>query len=116
MLVDEIENHLNKQLVGMIIDLFESNETNAYGATLVFSTHYLEVLDYLKRKDNVYFLVRDEECLRSAIRYSDRVSRIENKKSEVFLSNYIAGTAPRYSEVQELKQLVIQAIEGESRV
>lgn len=110
LLVDEIENHLNKQLVGMIIDLFESNDTNPHGATLLFSTHYPEVLDYLKRKDNVYFLVRDEEHLVSAIRYSDRVKRIENKKSEVFLANYIAGTAPRYADVAELKSFIKRAV------
>lgn len=113
LLVDEIENHLNKQLVGMIIDLFESNDTNPHGATLLFSTHYPEVLDYLKRKDNVYFLVRDEEHLVSAIRYSDRVKRIENKKSEVFLANYIAGTAPRYADVAELKSFIKRAVRND---
>lgn len=110
LLVDEIENHLNKQLVGMIIDLFESNDTNPKGATLLFSTHYPEVLDYLKRKDNVYFLVRGEGHSVSAIRYSDRVKRIENKKSEVFLANYIAGTAPRYADVAALKSFIKQAV------
>ena len=110
LLVDEIENHLNKQLVGMIIDLFESNDTNPKGATLLFSTHYPEVLDYLKRKDNVYFLVRGEGHSVSAIRYSDRVKRIENKKSEVFLANYIAGTAPRYADVVALKSFIKQSV------
>lgn len=113
LLVDELENHLNKQLVGMIIDLFEANDTNPHGATLLFSTHYPEVLDYLKRKDNVYFLVRGEKHLVSAIRYSDRVKRIENKKSEVFLANYIAGTAPRYSDVAELKSFIKQAVQDD---
>lgn len=113
LLVDEIENHLNKQLVGMIIDLFEANDTNPHGATLLFSTHYPEILDYLKRKDNVYFLVRGEEHSVSAIRYSDRVKRIENKKSEVFLANYIAGTAPRYADVAELKSFIKRAVRGD---
>lgn len=111
LLVDEIENHLNKQLVGMIIDLFEANDTNPHGATLLFTTHYPEVLDYLKRKDNVYFLVRDKGHLVSAILYSDRVKRIENKKSEVFLANYIAGTAPRYEDVAELKSFIKRTVQ-----
>lgn len=113
LLVDEIENHLNKQLVGMIIDLFEANDTNPNGATLLFSTHYPEILDYLKRKDNVYFLVRNKDHFVSAIRYSDRVKRIENKKSEVFLANYVAGTAPRYADVADLKSFIKRVVKDE---
>lgn len=113
LLVDEIENHLNKQLVGMIIDLFEANDTNPNGAMLLFSTHYPEILDYLKRKDNVYFLVRNKEHFVSAIRYSDRVKRIENKKSEVFLANYVAGTAPRYADVADLKSFIKRVVKDE---
>ena len=111
LLVDEIENHLNKQLVNVLIDLFQSSETNPYGATLIFTTHYPEVLDRIHRKDNVYFLVRSGgEYRMNAIKYSDKVRRIENKKSEVFLSNYIGGTAPKYVDVQALRSLVKEAV------
>lgn len=109
LLLDEIENHLNKQLVNVLIDLFTSRETNPNGATLVFSTHYPEVLDHLHRKDNVFFLARQEDCRSMVVKYSDRVSRIENKKSEVFASNYIKGTAPRYSDVKALQGYVRRA-------
>ncbi|HIW76072.1 MULTISPECIES: AAA family ATPase [Gordonibacter] len=113
LLVDEIENHLNKQLVGMIMSLFDSEETNPYGALLIFTTHYPEALDYMQRKDNLYFLVRNDEHRTQIIKYSDRVKRIENKKSEVFLSNYIKGTAPKYSEVAALKRSVIDRLKDE---
>lgn len=106
LLVDEVENHLNKQLVGLIIDLFESSDTNPRGATIVFSTHYPEVLDFIKRKDNVYFFSRDDEHRVRATLYSHRVKRIENKKSEVFLSNFLRGTAPKFSVVRDLKLLI----------
>ncbi|MBR3225700.1 MAG: ATP-binding protein [Atopobiaceae bacterium] len=110
LLVDEIENHLNKQLVNVLIDFFQSSDTNPNGATLVFTTHYPEVLDRIHRKDNVYFLTRDMQTRQvRAIKYSSKVKRIENKKSEVFLSNYIGGTAPRYSDVQALRALVREA-------
>lgn len=111
LLVDELENHLNKQLVNVLIDLFQSADTNPNGATLVFTTHYPEVLDRIHRKDNVYFLARDPQShLVRAIKYSSRVKRIENKKSEVFLSNYIGGTAPSFSDVQALRALVREAV------
>ena len=111
LLVDEIENHLNKQLVNVLIDLFQTSDTNPYGATLVFTTHYPEILDRIHRKDNVYFLSRDSQSHRvRAVKYSTKVKRIENKKSEVFLSNYVGGTAPRYSDVQALRDLVRKAV------
>jgi hypothetical protein len=109
LLVDEIENHLNRQLVNVVLDLFASRETNPNGATLVFTTHYPQLLDHVHRKDNVFFLVRGGGGT-SVVKYSDRVKRIENKKSEVFASNYVKGTAPRYSDVKALKDLVTEGV------
>lgn len=103
LLVDEIENHLNHQLVDMILDLFASRETNPNGATLIFSTHYPEVLNAIHRKDNVYFFSRGGNCRTNIVKFSDRVSRVEANKSEYFVSNYIGGTAPRYADVIALR-------------
>lgn len=110
LLVDEIENHLNRQLVDVIIDLFASAATNPRGATLVFTTHYPQVLDHIHRKDNVFFLARQGNGLSRIVKYSDRVKRIENKKSEVFSSNYVKGTAPRFMDVHTLKRLVERSV------
>lgn len=115
LLVDEIENHLNKQLVGLIIDLFESNELNPHGAVLLFSTHYPEILDFIKRKDNVYFFSRDDRYRVRVTLYADKVKRIENKKSEVFLSNYLRGTAPKYAVVRDLKTMIQRLMEEDMR-
>lgn len=116
LLIDEIENHLSTQLVGVLIDLFQSAETNPNGASLVFTTHYPEVLDHVHRKDNVYFLSRDSEArLTRTVKYSKKVKRIENKKSEVFLSNYVGGTAPRYTDVQALRVLVKEVVANARR-
>lgn len=110
LLVDEIENHLNRQLVNVVVDLFTSRETNPNGATVVFTTHYSQLLDHVHRKDNVYFLVRGASGGSQLVKYADRAKRIENKKSEVFASNYVKGTAPRYSDVRRLKSLVGEAV------
>lgn len=112
LLLDEIENHLNKQLVQVIIDLFARKDSNPYGAVLVFTTHYPEILDSVHRKDCVYFLAHGADDKTSLVKYSDRVNRIENKKSEVFLSNYVKGTAPRFSEVAALRAHVKSAVES----
>jgi len=112
LLVDEIENHLNRQLVNVLIDLFTSRETNPKGACIVFTTHYPQLLDHVHRKDNVYFLVRPRGGGAEIVKYGDRVKRIENKKSEVFASNYVKGTAPRYADVRTLKALVAKGVSG----
>lgn len=112
LLIDEIENHLNKKLVQMIIELFSSAETNPNGATLIFTTHYPEILDCIHRKDCVYFFVRNEDGKISKVKYSERVGRIENKKSEVFISNYIKGTAPKYAEVSFFRNLAKEIAHG----
>lgn len=113
LIVDEIENHLNRQLVNVVLDLFTSNKTNPNGATLIFTTHYPQLLDHIHRKDNVYFLARESDEGTCVIKYSERVKRIENKKSEVFVSNYVNGTAPRYSDVLALKEIISERMSRE---
>lgn len=110
LLVDELENHLNRQLVNVVVDLFASRETNPQGAVLVFTTHYPQLLDHIHRKDDVYFLAHGEAGLTRIVKYGDKVERIENKKSEVFASNYIKGTAPRYVDVRTLRHLVSESV------
>lgn len=106
MIIDELENHFHKRLVQFVIELFNDNEVNRNGATLIFTTHYAEILDSIERKDNIYVLRRNKEYICEAIRYSDEIKRIENKKSEVFLSNYIKGTSPSYNLIQDFKESI----------
>lgn len=112
LLVDELENHLNRQLVNVVVDLFATRETNPQGATLVFTTHYPQLLDHIHRKDDVYFLAHGEDGQTKVVKYGDKVERIENKKSEVFASNYIKGTVPRYVDVRTLRHLVSELVTG----
>jgi len=108
LIVDELENHLNKELLRMITDIFKSDEINKNGACLIFSTHYTEILDFMDRKDNIY-IVRRQRASDNAIEllnYSKEFPRKSNdvKKSEVILSNFIKGTAPSYEYIQALKK------------
>ncbi|WEV59090.1 ATP-binding protein [Bifidobacterium sp. ESL0728] len=108
LLVDEIENSINKELVHMIINLFVSRKTNPHGATLVFTTHYPELLDLLNRKDNIYFLRRNNQDGNKvdAVKYSSAVKRGELKRSEVFASNFIGGTAPKASSLKAIRDYI----------
>lgn len=110
LIVDELENHLNKELVRMIISIFQDVNINKNGACLIFTTHYAEILDTFDRKDNIYVLTRDESNLTKVNRYSNVVKRNELKKSEVILSNYIKGTAPRVVSIRELEEYICENI------
>lgn len=110
LLVDELENHMNKMLVQMILDIFKSPRMNPKGACLIFTTHYVEILDLVDRKDDIYITrrSRDEQKLLEIINYKDVVKRNDVKKSEVFLSNYIGGTAPSYENMIALEDALCQ--------
>ena len=111
-IVDEIEESLNRSLVATVIELFASPVTNPHGAQLVFSTHYPEILDSVRRKDAVYVLVRDEGWRTSVLKYSDSINRIENKKSAVINNNIIRGAMPRYPDVQAMRDYVRACVNG----
>ena len=110
--IDEIENHLNKKLITFIFDLFTDEKTNPKGACLIFSTHYPELLDYMTRKDNIYISLRDRgECLRvQRLSDSDKVTRNDILKSKILLLNIINGTAPKYSILKNAKDKVIDLL------
>ncbi len=96
LIVDEIETHFHKAIALNLIRLFNS-EINRQGATLIFTTHYLEILDSITRSDSIYILSKDSRI--KCDRYSDigeRVDRTDKKKSQVFLSGMF-DTAPSYS-------------------
>lgn len=110
LLIDELETHLNKELVKMIIDIFNDKNINKNGACLIFTTHYAEILDSFDRKDNIFVLVRDKEHFTKIFKYTDMIKRNELKKSDVLLSNYIKGTAPSALAMKGLKDYLCQNI------
>ncbi len=112
LIVDEIETGLNRSLVGTVIELFASPVTNPKGSVLIFSTHYPELLDALRRKDNVYVLVRNHDYKTEIVKYSDQIERIENKKSEALINNIIKGSMPKYPDVQAMRDYVCEHVNG----
>lgn len=51
LLVDEIENHFNKEIVTTLVRFFMDSRFNKNGGTLIFTTHYPELLDEYDRND-----------------------------------------------------------------
>lgn len=113
LLIDEIENHLNKSTVINLINLFTSN-LNQRGATLFFTTHYSEILDSISRSDNIYVLDKKEKITVSKFsREADSKDRIDKKKSDLILSGSV-GSSPSYMSYRKLKEdLRKTMLEGE---
>lgn len=112
LLVDEIENHLNKSIVINLINLFTS-KINKNGATLIFTTHYTEVLDSIERSDSIYVLRKEKKI--AINKFSDLAKdkdRQDKKKSDLLLSGAI-NTSPNYFSYMNLKKDLQKQIEKE---
>lgn len=107
LLVDELENHFNHEIVSTLIRFYMDKKVNPKGATLIFSTHYAELLDEFERNDNIY-IVRNRGGI-SAENLSVILKRNDIKKSEAYQSGLIEGTVPVYDAYAALKQRLIHS-------
>lgn len=111
LIVDELEMHLNKEILKVILNLFKSKDTNPRGACLIFSSHYAEILDIqsMNRKDNIY-ITRKKNHLMTVSKFSDEFSRNDFKKSDIILSNALGGTAPKYESIKKLRDYICRML------
>lgn len=97
LIIDEIENHFNKSIVLKIIQFFMSN-LNKNGATLLFTTHYSEIIDSIERTDSIYINRKNSHIsLQKFSDAADKLDRIDKKKSNLILSG-VLNTAPSYDD------------------
>lgn len=106
LIVDELENHFNKEIVSTLIQFFMDEEINNTGAVLIFSTHYIELLDVFERNDNIYLVKNRNGIVLDNL--SDLLKRNDVKKSEVFQSGYLENTAPTYDSYINFKRALIE--------
>lgn len=105
LIIDEIENHFHKEIASILIRFFMDKNVNKKGATIIFSTHYSELLDEFNRNDCIY-VVRNEQGITSE-KLSNILHRNDIKKSEAYLSDLLHGTAPSYEAYLGLKNAII---------
>ena len=86
LIVDEIENHFHKSLVENLVNLYKDKSVNKNNATLIFTTHYCELLDLFNRTDNIYITKNDKNIYLENM-YKDYNFRPELSKSKKFYSN-----------------------------
>jgi predicted ATPase len=106
LIVDEIENHFNKEIVSTLIRFFMDSEINTSGAVLIFSTHYIELLDIFERNDNIYLLKNKNGI--NIENFADLLKRNDVKKSELFKSGYLENTTPSYESFINLKKAIVK--------
>lgn len=101
-LVDELENHFNKEIVVTLIRFFMDSSLNKNGSTLIFTTHYPELLDEYDRNDAIY-IVRNRNGI-TAENLSYILKRNDIKKSDAYQSGFLEGTTPAYEAYLRLKR------------
>lgn len=101
-LVDELENHFNKEIVVTLMRFFMDSRLNKNGSTLIFTTHYPELLDEYDRNDAIY-IVRNRNGI-TADNLSYILKRNDIKKSDAYQSGFLAGTTPAYEAYLRLKK------------
>lgn len=102
LIIDEIENHFHKTLVENMISLYKDKSVNKHQATLIFTTHYCELLDLFNRQDNIYIASANEKVTLANM-YSHYDVRTELLKSRQFYNN-VFQTAVNYEQLMRLKK------------
>ena len=106
LIIDEIENHFNKELAATLVRFFMNHKVNKKGAVILLSTHYPELLDEFERNDNIY-ITRNNGGV-TVENLSKILKRNDIKKSEVYQSGYLEGTVPAYESYIKFKKALIQ--------
>lgn len=110
LIIDELENHFNKEIVSTLIRFFMDSDINKNGAVLIFSTHYVELLDIFERNDNIYVIKNISGiCIENL---SDLLQRNDIKKSELFQSGFLENTTPSYNAYINFKRALTKAIKN----
>ncbi|WP_244832999.1 ATP-binding protein [Clostridium sp. BJN0001] len=80
LIVDELENHFNRKIISILIRFFMNEKVNPKGATIIFSTHYSQLLDEFEKSDDIY-IVRNNNGI-NVEKLSKILKRNDIKKSE----------------------------------
>lgn len=86
LIIDEIENHFHKTLVENLVNLYKDKSVNNKNATLIFTTHYCELLDLFSRCDNIY-ISKFNKKIELENMYENYNFRPELSKSKKFYAN-----------------------------
>ena len=103
LIVDEIESNFNKNLIGNLFLMFNDPSINKAKGTLVYSTHYAELLDETDRTDNINVLHRNGASITIKNVCSDYKCRTDMLKSAMFDQNAFDNQL-NYDRLLDLKE------------
>lgn len=101
LVVDEIENHFNKEIVATLIRFFMDKRFNKRGSSLIFSTHYVELLDEFECRGGVF--ITEKEDLISVTNLSEITCEDDISISDAYQSGLLGNTAPRYEAYDKMR-------------
>jgi hypothetical protein len=111
LVIDELENHFNKEIVATLIRFFMDAGMNCMGGTLIFTTHCPELLDEFERNDCIY-IIRNRDGI-TVSNLTDILKRNDLKKSDAYQSGFLGGTVPTYEAYMSLKKSIRLALKKE---
>ncbi len=111
LIVDELENHFNKEITATLIRFFLDSKTNPKGGSLVFSTHYSEIIDEFSRNDCI-FVTRNTDGI-TMMSMNQSLKRNDIKKSDAYQSDMLRGTAPSYDAYLRLRKNLVSVVKSE---
>lgn len=109
-LIDELENHFNREIALTLIHLFTDRKINLEGAILVYTTHYAELLDTLDRNDSIYIVTKNGKI--GLKKLSNELQRKDIKRSEQFIKGILSHTAPKYDAEIKLKRVIKEEVKS----
>ena len=109
LVIDEIENHFNKEIVTTLLRFFQDRKLNKNSGILIFTTHYPELLDEYDRNDSIH-IVRNREGI-TVENLSNILKRNDLKKSDAYQSGFLEGTTPAYEAYLQLKKKISSSID-----
>ena len=104
-LIDEIEKSFNKNLVQNLLALFNDKDINKAGASLIYTTHYSELLDESDRCDNINVLHRVEDVISISNMCTKYEVRTDISKSNQFDQNAFDNFL-NYDQLMALRRLL----------
>ncbi len=111
LIIDELENHFNKEITATLIRFFTDASLNRHGGILIFTTHYPEILDEFERNDSI-FITRNRDGI-TVSNLNDLLKRNDLKKSDAYQSGFLDGTVPAYEAYMKLKKNIQSTLEKE---
>lgn len=108
-IVDEIENCFQKNLVNNLLFLFNDEKINKNGSQIIFSTNYVEILDYFKRRDGIFITHKENGRINAKNLYSDYDVRTELLKSKQF-DNNVFDTSLNYKQLLEVRRNILNEL------